>query len=357
MKISSVDLEKLNSGTAGERLSGLGRYISLCEGVQAGKLANDHIHTFYSFSKYSPTAAALLARLCGFSSAGIADHDSVSGAGEFISAGKLIGISTIVGCECRAIMRKTALSGYRLNSPDQTSLAYVVMHGIPEKNLDIVDEFFAPRRRLRFERDAAMCEKLSKLTKPLGFGVDFEADVLPLSHAHEGGSVTERHIVFALAKKLLLTVENDAELRGLLSRLGIFTDEKLYGENDAEYRLLSLLKSGFVEKFYIPAGAECPDVSEFVEFCGAVGAVPAYAYLGDVAGNYASDKKAQRYEDGCLDILMPELKRLGFGVVTYMPCRNTKAQVEKIKTLCDKYGFLAVTGGESPLAGKACEQV
>lgn len=39
--------------------------------------ANNHIHTVYSFSPYSPTAAVYMARAYGLETAGIMDHDSI----------------------------------------------------------------------------------------------------------------------------------------------------------------------------------------------------------------------------------------------------------------------------------------
>ena len=348
MENSSEELERLNFGSAADRLSELERRAASLVRIPENGLSNDHIHTFYSFSEYSPAAAAYFAAGCGFSRIGIADHDSVSGAEEFISAGRILGIGTIIGCECRVKTDLTALSGMRLNSPDQTSLAYVVMHDIPERNIGMVDRYFAPRRKLRLERDEKMCERLSELTRPLGIEVDFESDVLPLSHSDEGGSVTERHIVLALARKLLSVAKNDAELGVLLYRLGVKLCRSVIGEADAETRLLNLLKSDFVESFYIPAAEECQYVREFIDFCAEVGAVPAYAYLGDVINASGSDKKPQKYEDDELDFIIPELKRLGFGAVTYMPCRNTKAQIKRIKELCESYDLIAVTGCESP---------
>ena len=55
--------------------------------------ANNHIHTIYSFSPYSPTKAAFMAYSAGLTSAGIMDHDSLSGAEEFKAAAKMLGVS------------------------------------------------------------------------------------------------------------------------------------------------------------------------------------------------------------------------------------------------------------------------
>ena len=59
-----------------------------------------------------------------------------------------------------------------------------------------------------------------------------------------------------------------------------------------------------------------------------VGAISAYAYLGDVGDSVTGDKRAQKFEDDYLDELVPYLKELGFRAITYMPSRNTKAQLD-----------------------------
>ena len=48
-----------------------------------GEDVNNHIHTTYSFSPYSPTAAVYFARMAGLATCGLMDHDSIAGAEEF----------------------------------------------------------------------------------------------------------------------------------------------------------------------------------------------------------------------------------------------------------------------------------
>ena len=129
---------------------------------------NNHIHTVYSFSPYTPTTAVEAAKNNGLKTAGIMDHDSVGGAREFIEAGKKYDMPVTVGVECRADMSKTALAGKRINNPDQLSVAYVAMHGIPHQNIERVDSFFAPLRQRRNVRNRAMCENINKLTAAYG---------------------------------------------------------------------------------------------------------------------------------------------------------------------------------------------
>jgi len=114
---------------------------------------NNHIHTTYSFSPYSPSKALYTAWINGLATAGIMDHDSIAGAREFIEAGEIIGISTTVGFECRCHMRGTPFEGRRINNPDQVSVAYLAMHGIPHQNIEKVQDFLNPYREFRNARN------------------------------------------------------------------------------------------------------------------------------------------------------------------------------------------------------------
>ena len=124
---------------------------------------NNHIHTTYSFSPYNPTAALYMAWKNGLKTAGIMDHDSASGIREFLSAAEIIGMPVTCGVECRVDMSMTALNGKRINNPDQKSVAYVAMHGIPHQNIEAVDAFFAPYREKRNERNRKMCQNITDL--------------------------------------------------------------------------------------------------------------------------------------------------------------------------------------------------
>src|SRR5208283_2987584 len=56
------------------------------------------------------------------------------------------------------------------------------------------------------------------------------------------------------------------------------------------------------------------------------------------------DKKAEKFEDGCLDELMMEVKRLGFRAIAYMPPRNTLDQLLRVQKLCKQHGFMEISG-------------
>ncbi len=328
-------------------------------------LVNNHIHTKYSFSPYYPAKAIWRAYDAGLSSAGIVDHDSVSGAAEFMEAGSIIGIATTIGFEMRVDFSGTAVNGRRINNPDQDSVAYVTVHGIPHNAIDSVKRFLAPVNTARNVRNEAMVERIDAITRPFGIGLDFAHDVLPLSEAADGGSVTERHILFALGRKMIDRFGKGGALVDFLERsLDVAVSEKAEAYlSDAvnpfyEYDLLGLLKGGMVKRFYVnAAGAECPPVREVLGFMDGIGAIPAYAYLGDVEESPTGDKKRQKFEDDYIELLFDELAGIGFKAVTYMPSRNSAGQLARLKGLCAKHGFLEICGEDinGPRQAFVCE--
>ena len=347
-------LSFLNAPTAAERLRALSECLNQQNPTEINsefENINNHIHTIYSFSPYSPTAAVWFAREAGLATAGIMDHDSVSGCREFIEAGRLASFPVTCGCELRADFSKTPLAGRRFNNPDQNDNVYMALHAIPHDRLDRVDEFLKPVRRARGERNRKMTARLAEIFAPYGIGLDYDRDVLPRSQAAEGGSVTERHILFALGQNMIAKYgRGEALVTFLRDTLQLNLSAKVTGyltdmENPHyDYDLLGLLKAEFVPRFYIPATDECPDVRDLLALAEEVGAISAYAYLGDVGDSVTGDKRAQRFEDGYLDELVPMLKSLGYRAITYMPSRNTPAQLVRIRALCDRYGLLQISG-------------
>ncbi len=349
-------IDQLNHADMNVRLDSLKqlmdkiRYGELEKPIK-GKDVNNHIHTIYSFSPYSPTKAVWMAHAAGLATAGIMDHDSIGGAEEFIEAGRIAGLATTIGIECRADFSKTPLSGRRINNPDQDSIAYVALHGIPHTQIGRLKEFFKPYTELRNKRNAAMVDKINRLTESAGLVLDFDRDVVPLSNYKNGGSITERHILFALTLKLTgMAGKGPALVDFLRNGLKLKVSAKLEGFlSDAsnphyEYDLLGLLKSELVADIYIDATDECPDITEIIKLSESIGAISAYAYLGDVGESVTGDKKAQKFEDDYIEELFSVLHNLGFRAVTYMPSRNSMAQLDRVRSLCDRYSFFQISG-------------
>jgi len=325
---------------------------------------NNHIHTYYSFSPYSPYQAVKRAKDAGLVTAGIMDHDSLAGADEFEQAGRQIGLPTTVGMEIRADFSSTMLLGKQINNPDQKSIAYMAFHAIPKASRLKLINYMIPYVEARQVRNKIMTRKLHTIVREYGFSLDFEKDVIPLSMSNSGGSVTERHILFALALKVVAHYGKTDELVCFLrEKLNIMISEKtekmLTDENNPyiTYDLLGLLKSSLISSFYLDATSECPDVRELIKIGHESGAICAYAYLGDVTESVTGDKKAQKFEDEYIELLFETIKSLGFHAVTYMPSRNTPEQLEKLRSLCNRYSLFQISGEDinSPRQTFVCE--
>lgn len=264
-----------------------------------------------------------------------------------------MGIGSTVGAELRVSFENTPFAKKRLNNPDSIGIAYMVLHGVPLPQVPGVEAFLAPLQDVRNERNRAQVERLNEILASRGLPkVDFDRHVLPLSWADRGGSVTERHILFALAslveehfgrgEKLVQALRGDFGLT-----LSPSQEEALLDRKNPHYRydLLGAFKGHFVERFFIqPSRAECLPVEEVVAFGNEVGAVPAYAYLGDVGESPTGDKAAQAFEDAFLDELFLELPRIGFRAVTYMPPRNTPQQLKRVRELSECHGLMEISG-------------
>ena len=341
-------LELLNAPTKEERLENLKKVLPQTQfPPMVDVYINNHIHTTYSFSPYSPTAAVYAARMEGLCTAGIIDHDSISGAEEFLEAAKIIDMPVTIGMEARISMDGTRLEGRRTNNPDQEGVSYMTIQSVPHDKIDRLTAFFRPYRQARHERNRKMVAKINEL---LSLDMDYERDVLPLSMAHEEGGVTERHLMYALAMRLMKEVGRGEKMVSKLTEMGLTLSEKQKAQMmDMEYPfyaydLLGTLKGAFVPQIFIPATDECPKLPDVVALCREVDAYLCYAYLGDVGDSVTGDKKAQKFEDDYLEDVFLCLEEEGVKSVTYMPTRNTPAQLDRLRGLCRQYGMFEISG-------------
>lgn len=314
---------------------------------------NNHVHSTFSFSPYTPSDIPIKAKEAGLGTVGIMDHDSVSGCEEFLDACRRIGMAATIGFEMRVNMNGTVVEGRKTNNPDEPNVSYIAIHGIPRTQITKVKEFLRPIHEARIARDRREVEKLNAVLAERGAPtLDFDADVIAISEEKAGGSITERHILYALSLKLINQhgkgaalvdfVENQMKV-GLAGKLR----ELLLDESNPHYAydLLGAFKSALVPEFFIQSDYdECMSVYDAVKFGNGIGAIPAYAYLGDVGESPTGDKKAEKFEDEYLDELVPELKKIGFKAITYMPPRNTKQQLMRLQKLCQENDLMEISG-------------
>jgi predicted metal-dependent phosphoesterase TrpH len=329
---------------------------------------NNHVHTTYSFSPYTPAQAAEKAAASGLAAVGIMDHDSVAGAAEMHEAGRRLGIATTAGVEVRVDAAGTAVAGRMINNPDSPGILYMMLHGIPARRIAEVSAFLRPIQASRERRTRRMAEQLNGLLPDLGLpAIDFRADVRGISRADAGGTITERHLLFAMAGRILAAAGRGPALVAYLrDRLRLDPPARLSAlladpaNPFLAYDLLGVLKSRFLGRIFIqPDAEECVPVAGVVRLAARVGAIPCYAYLGDVGESPTGDKKAERFEDSWLDELVVEVKRLGFRAVAYMPPRNTREQLRRVRRLCAEHGLMEISGVDinSPRQSFKCPEV
>lgn len=351
-------LKKINDGT----ISPQNRLAALEEFLRAGgtqqfpsvtKEINNHIHTIYSFSPYTPSMAALRARETGLAVAGSVDHDSLEAAAEMTQACRLLGLGCVTGFELRVSFKSTPFAEKKINNPDSQGIVYMTIQGVPAQQRQRVAQFLEPIHQCRRTRNIRMVENLNKILLQAQLPIlNYQRDVESLSQSALGGSVTERHILYAFAKLLDKEAGSPERLVQLLEETLALTlspsqKQRILEQDNPHYLydLLGLLKSGFLPRIFIqPDENECPPVQQVTAFARSIGGIPAYAYLGDVGESPTGDKKSEQFEDSFLDQLIALLPQLGFQAVTYMPPRNTPEQLQRLQKLCQQNNLVEISG-------------
>lgn len=314
---------------------------------------DNHIHSQFSFSPYSPSMIAWKAYQAGLDTCGLVDHESVAGIPEFREACQILGVTPTVGFEMRMSWDNTPLRGQKFNNPDQRSVGYFPVHGVPVQSIGEVEAFLKPIRAAREKRNRLMTRKVSEYLSPFDITLDFDQDVVPVSRWEQGGTITERHILFATAKKLIeLCGKGQPLIDFLKGRLQIPVPPKAkeylldMGSPVYTYDLTNVLKGYFSEVMYVKATLEeTPDVRTTIPYLNSLGCIPTYTYLGDVRGSSVTgDKKTQKFEDDILDDMFSCLSEYGMRGFSYAPTRNQPDQVERVRSLCKKYHMLEVCG-------------
>jgi hypothetical protein len=347
---------------------------SLKEMADAGKLeipaacrdTNNHIHTKFSFSPYYPAKAVWMAYAAGLETAGIVDHDSVAGVPEFLEAAEILRFPVSTGFEVRADLSGTPMGEIRVNNPDQPGNAYITLQGLPHDKIRYINGVLAPYREQRLKRTEKMAEGIASLVAPYGISYDFEKDVLPLTLFYQGGTITERYLLYALANKLIFRLGMGENLvRYLKDELKMNVSEKaaamLSDPHNPHYiyDLLGLCKAEFLDKVFVPGGGDCPKVTDMAGLAADTGAVLTYCYLGDQGDSATGDKKAMKFEDDRLEEIILSFKDMGFSAGAYLPSRNTTAQIVRLKEVCRKYEMFEICGEDinQPRQKFVCEKM
>jgi hypothetical protein len=302
--------------------------------------------------------AALKAREAGLEAAGSVDHDSLAAAEEMLRACAILGIGGCVGFEVRVSLTQgptgpSPFAQRKINNPDSVGILYMTVQGIPTPQFAAVEEFLKPIRAARILRTQTMTEAANTLLTEQGFEeLDFTQDILEQSQYAAGGTITERHLLAAVAGKILQRYGKGPGLvQGIKTTLGVVPGPKIQGfladpaNPHYRYDLLGVLKSTLLPRIFIqPQEQECIPAQIVVDFARSIGAIPAYAYLGDVGDSPTGDKQAEAFEDSYLEALFEVLACMGYQGISYMPPRNTPEQLRRVRDLCTAWGFMEISG-------------
>ncbi len=299
------------------------------------------VHTDYSFSPFTPSLAAYMAYKSGLNCVCISDHDTLSGVNEFRQACGLLGIECAAGVQLRAKFYDG--KGVVLNNIYEKDVGFVSVRGISPKVIDAFNAELEPLRALRVERDLAMVEKFNRRLSKYGVQIDFEKDVKPLARLKEGGTITERHILYAFAQKLINKfVYADKILSFITDDLSIKVEgEYLSALSDTKnpyyaYDLVDCLK-GEIGFFYIP-DKDLLSAQKAVELAHKYGALISYCYVGHLR------RVGEQAEEGSLSIkeLASYLSKLGFDGLEFFPGTVEDCVAEELKAAAEENGLILV---------------
>lgn len=312
------------------------------EGKSAGILS---VHTYYSFSPFSPALAAYIAYTNGNRCVAISDHDTLAGAEEFCRAAEMLGMESGAGLQLRA--RFYDGKGRWLNNVYEQDVGFVAIRGVPQSEWESATKELAPTRAKRADRDRRMVEKFNDRIKKYGMSLNFEKDVKPLSKYSDGGSITERHILFAFAGKLVKRFKTAVEITEFIeTKLKIKIEEEFKPAlSDISnpyfmYDLVNCLKYE-VKFFYVPAD-DVPTVQQVVDFAHRHGALITYTYSGEVHRVYEGEEVVFTLEDAYLSELMEDLGKLGFDAVEYIPSNVKGERAENLAALARQNGMFTL---------------
>ncbi|MGB9619996.1 MAG: hypothetical protein ACPL7K_06265, partial [Armatimonadota bacterium] len=159
---------------------------------------NLHFHTFFSFNAYgwSPSRIAWESRKYGLLAAGIVDFDVLDGMEEFLAAGEILGLRTVVALETRVFVREYA--DKVMSSPNEPGIAYFMGAGcfrLPPEETESA-RLLRSMREMARQRNLRVMERVNEFLDPVR--IDYDADVVPLTPF---GNATERHMLAAYDAK------------------------------------------------------------------------------------------------------------------------------------------------------------
>lgn len=345
-------IDQMNTGKVAPevRLSALRGYLESPEGKtafpDANEDANINLRTIYSFSPYTPTMAAFMAKRQGLKVVGCADTYSVTGVPEMRSACEALRIGYVNGMELFVNFFDTPFKDKILNTSFSPGIVRMQISAIPSANLPKLRDFLIPIIESRHNRNRAMVENLNTFLENTGKDImdpiSYEKDILPLSKISEGGFVSQRHIICSLAIRLCEKYPNPDDLVFALKddfQINITQEQndRIQAPENPHllHDLVDVLFEEFLPKIFVqPDDWECISADMATDFVHSIGGIPSYVYWGK--------KNNCPFEDDYLDDLFLYLKELGFVSVMFDPYFLTAEQFHRISILCKRHDFLPI---------------
>lgn len=288
-----------------------------------------NIHTYYSFSPYSPTQAAYSAYKRAVKLACVCDYATVSGVKEFFARCRYLGVIPLAGVEI------TAVKGDKLYP--------VSIYGLSEKDCREIEPFLKKFRESRVENARKAAEQINKRFKKSGVSIDFDADVLKDVKKHKGGTVTYKHMYYAFGKKLI-------DKYGQGKPLADFVRYKLCVDvSESEYNLLCDGKNPFYiydlvlalrANLHFSSPEGLPSLEKVVGEAAARSLIVACEFksaAGWLENELGDDKARLEFEN-----FITEAKSFGFNAVCLHSKNISEKTLETYAELLEKNEMLAI---------------
>lgn len=263
----------------------------LAKSVEQGRInvpppkeeVNLHYHTFFSFNAngWSPSRIAWETKKYGLEAAGTVDFDVLDGMEEFLTAGELLNLKTVVGLETRVFVKE--LAEHVMSSPNEPGVAYFMGSGFfkPPAPGSKAEKTLLKMAKMARARNIAVMERVNEYLDAVQLA--YEADVIPLTPS---GNVTERHLLTAYDRKARQLFPNEMDLARFWSeKLGLPLDEVSdIIPNTAKFHEVvrsKLMKLGGVG-YIAPDRDTFPAVEEVIAMIRAMGALPMPAWLDGI---------------------------------------------------------------------------
>ncbi len=355
--VSNIDIssleQQLNSFDSAIRCSAL---EELASGIESGDIrvpnpkeeVNLHFHTFFSFNAegWSPSRIAWESMKYGLEVAGIVDFDVLDGMNEFLAAGDLLGLKSVVGLESRVFVKE--LADKVINSPKEPGISYFMASGCTKRPPagSESERILNSMLERAGSRNIALVDLVNKYLDVVQ--LDYKADAVPLTPA---GNVTERHLLLAYDIKARKVFGNDTEKLATFwsAKLGISKTEADALIDDTpkfhEKMRAKLMKFGGMG--YIAPDAETfPSIEEVVSMIRGMDALPMGAWLD---GTNPGEENAEAFVELLLSKGVVALNIVPDRNWNYKPSDEKTTKIKKLQEIveaCRKFNMPICVGTE-----------